>query len=115
MARSTSVIDGKSSLSPDFCIHIASVETQTPRSDVTCLRVNPLVSAMRNASCQNFLYISLPLSAFATQLLVVQHMIIFLDGYYSIQRHGIKPWQVQFGDESQVVNKTLQPQLSYKL
>jgi hypothetical protein len=81
LARSISEAGGRSS-GRDCCIHFDSVEKPTPKSDATCLRVSPLVSAMRTASRRNS-------SVWRCAI------FILLDGHNPIQGHGTNPGQVQ--------------------
>ena len=48
-ARTMSAAGGKSA-GQDLCIHFASVEKPTPRSEATCRRGCPMASAIRTAS-----------------------------------------------------------------
>jgi putative transposase len=62
--------------------HLFSVDIPTPRSSATCLRVSPLVSAMRTASLRNS----------SVRVRPIVHLLCCSKCY---QRSGIKPRQVQ--------------------
>ena len=80
-ARSSSSYD-TTSISRYTVIHLFSVDMPTPRSSATCLRVSPLVSAIRTASWRN--------SSVRFSPIVPLHCCS-----KCYQRSGIKPGQVQ--------------------
>ena len=61
-------------------IHLFNVNIPTPRSSATCLRVSPLFSAMRTASCLNS----------SVRCSPIVSLLCYSKCY---QRSGIKPWQ----------------------
>ena len=80
LARLRSSFD-TTSVSQCAVIHLFSVDIPTPRSSATCLRVNPLVSAIRTASCRNS----------SVRFNPIVHLLCCSKCY---QRSGIKPRQV---------------------
>ena len=81
LARSKSSFE-TTSVSRCTVIHLFSVDMPTPRSSATCLRVSPLVRAIRTASCQN-------------SSVRFGHIVHLLCCSKCYQRRGIKPRQVQ--------------------
>jgi hypothetical protein len=61
---------------------VPSVDIPTPRSSATCLRLSPLVSAIRTASLRNS----------SVRVSIIVHLLCCSKCY---QRSGIKPRQVQ--------------------
>jgi hypothetical protein len=80
-ARPKSSFD-TTSVSQCTVIHLFSVDIPTPRSSATCLRVSPLVSAIRAASLRNL----------SVRVSLVVHLFCCSKCY---QRSGIKTRQVQ--------------------
>ena len=80
-ARSRS-LSGTTSVSRCAVTHLFSVERPTPKSDATCLRVSPLVSAIRTASARNSSVLFVPI-------------VCLPCCSKCYQRGGIKPRQVQ--------------------
>ena len=68
---------------------VPSVDIPTPRSSATCLRLSPLVSAIRTASLRNS----------SVRVSIIVHLLCCSKCY---QRSGIKPRQVHWSASSSV-------------